>query len=155
MNPLQNCRVKTLFPCQDSPILSYHYTTSSSISVCPMLCLAAQSCSTLCNPVDCSPPGLSLSGDSPGKNTRILERVAIPSSKGSSQLRDRTQVSRIASRFFTSEPQVKSKNTGVGSQSPLQWIFLNQELNWGLLNCRQILYQLDYQGSPTWPMHIG
>ena len=46
------------------------------------------------------------------------------------------------------EPQGEPKNTGVGSQSPLQRIFLNQELNWGLLNCRQILYQLSYQGSP-------
>ena len=29
-----------------------------------------------------------------------------------------------------------------------QGIFLTQELNWGLLHCRQILYQLSYQGSP-------
>ena len=33
---------------------------------------------------------------------RILEWVAFPFSRGSSQPRDRTQVSRIASRFFTS-----------------------------------------------------
>jgi len=39
-------------------------------------------------------------------------------------------------------------NTGVGSLSLLQGIFLTQELNTGLLNCRQILYQLSYQGSP-------
>ena len=32
--------------------------------------------------------------------------------------------------------------------SLLQGIFLSQELNWGLLHCRQILYQLNYQGSP-------
>ena len=44
------------------------------------------------------------------------------------------------------EPQAKTKYTGVGSLSLLQWIFLTQELNWGLLNCRQILYQLSYQG---------
>ena len=35
----------------------------------PVLCLVAQSCLTLCNPVDCSPPGSSVHGDSPGKNT--------------------------------------------------------------------------------------
>ena len=46
------------------------------------------------------------------------------------------------------EPQGKPKNTGVGSLSLLQWIFPIQELNWGLLHCRQILYQLSYQGSP-------
>ena len=46
------------------------------------------------------------------------------------------------------EPQGKPKNTGVGSLSLLQRISLTQELNWGLLHCRQILYQLNYQGSP-------
>ena len=45
------------------------------------------------------------------------------------------------------EPQGKPKNTGVGSLSLLQQIFPIQELNWGLLHCRQILYQLSYQGS--------
>ena len=48
------------------------------------------------------------------------------------------------------EPQGKPKNTGVGSLSLLQQIFLTQELNRGLLNCRQILYQVRYQGSPKW-----
>ena len=47
-----------------------------------------------------------------------------------------------------SEPPGKSKNTGVGSLSLLQGIFPTQESNWGLLHCRQILYQLSYQGSP-------
>ena len=36
------------------------------------------------------------------------------------------------------EPQGKPKNTGVGSLSLLQRIFLTQESNWGLLRCRQI-----------------
>ena len=36
-----------------------------------LLCLVAQSCLTLCNPMDCSPPGSSVHGDSPGKNTRV------------------------------------------------------------------------------------
>ena len=40
------------------------------------------------------------------------------------------------------------QNTGVGSLSLLQGIFLTQESNWGLLHCRRILYQLSYQGSP-------
>ena len=38
------------------------------------------------------------------------------------------------------EPQGKPKNTEVGSLSLLQQIFLTQELNRGLLRCRQILY---------------
>ena len=41
------------------------------------------------------------------------------------------------------------QNPGVGSLSLLQRIFLTQELNLGLLHCRQILYQLGYQGSLT------
>ena len=45
------------------------------------------------------------------------------------------------------EPQEKPKNTVVGSLSLLQWIFLTQELNRGLLHCRRTLY-LSYQGSP-------
>ena len=47
------------------------------------------------------------------------------------------------------KPQGKPKNTGVGSLSLLQWIFLTQELNQGALHCRQILYQPNYQGSPS------
>ena len=41
------------------------------------------------------------------------------------------------------------KNTGMGSLSLLQGIFPTQGSNWGLLHCRQILYQLSYQGSPV------
>ena len=46
------------------------------------------------------------------------------------------------------EPQGKPMNTGVGSLSLLQQIFLTQESKQGLLHCRWILYQLSYQGSP-------
>ena len=45
------------------------------------------------------------------------------------------------------EPQGKPKTTGAGSLPCLKGIFLTQELNWGLLNCRWILYQLSFQGS--------
>ena len=40
------------------------------------------------------------------------------------------------------------KNTGEGSHSLLQGIFLTQGSNLGLLHCRQILYCLSHQGSP-------
>ena len=49
--------------------------------------------------------------------------------------------------FLRAEPQGKPKNTGVGSLSLLQQIFPTQELNQGLLYCRQVLYQPSYQGS--------
>ena len=43
-----------------------------------------------------------------------------------------------------SEPQGKPKNTGVGSLFLPQGMFPTQELNWDLLHCRWILYQLSY-----------
>ena len=46
-----------------------------------------------------------------------------------------------------SEPPGKPVNTRVGSLSLLQGIFLTQESNQGLLHCKQILYQLNYQGK--------
>ena len=49
--------------------------------------------------------------------------------------------------FLPAEPPGKPKNTGVGSLSLLRQIFPTQESNWGLLHCRQILYQLSYQGN--------
>ena len=76
---------------------------------------------------------------------RILEWVAFPFSRGS---RDRTQVSCVAGRFFTSWATREAQEYCMGRLSLLQGIFLTQELNRGLLNCRQILYQLSYQGSP-------
>ena len=39
--------------------------------MCDGLCLVAQSCPTLCDTLDCSPPGSSVHGDSPGKNTGV------------------------------------------------------------------------------------
>ena len=54
----------------------------------------AQSCPTLCNPMDYTVYGI--------LQARILEWLAFPFSKGSSQPRDRTQVSHVGGRFFTS-----------------------------------------------------
>ena len=53
-------------------------------------CVHAQSCPTLCNPIDCSLPDSSVHGI---LQPRILEWVAISSSKGSSQPRDWTCIS--------------------------------------------------------------
>ena len=57
--------------------------------------------------MDCSPPGSSIHGDSPGKNT------------------------------------------GVGCHALLYGIFLTQGSNPGLQHCKQILYHLSHQGSPS------
>ena len=67
--------------------------------MCVCVCvLVTQLCLILCNPKGCSPPGSSVHGI---LQATILEWVAIPFSRGSSQLRDQIQVSWIAGGFFT------------------------------------------------------
>ena len=62
-----------------------------------------QLCSTLCNPMDYNLPGLSVHGILQARIlARILEWVAMSSSRGIFPTQDRTQVSCIAGRFFTS-----------------------------------------------------
>ena len=86
--------------------------------------LVAQSCPALCNPVDCSSPGSSVLGI-------VLSvtpwTVCCPPSPW----------------------DFPGKNTGVGCHALLQGIFPTQGSNPGLLHCRQILYHLNYQGSPS------
>ena len=60
--------------------------------------LVAKSYLTLCDPMGCSPPGSSIHGIS---QVRMLQWVAIPFSRVSPQPRGWTQVSCLASRFFT------------------------------------------------------
>ena len=79
---------------------------------------------------------------------RMLEWVAIPSSRGSIHSRDVSQVSHIADEFFTVWATREALNIGVGSLALLQVIFPTQYSNQGLLHCRWILYQLSYQGRP-------
>ena len=68
-------------------------------SVSYSVVLITQSCLTwLCDPMDCSPPGSSVRGI---LQARILEQIAIPFSRGSSQPRDQIQVFWVAGRFFT------------------------------------------------------
>ena len=94
---------------------------------------------TLCDPMDDTVHEI--------LQTRTLEWVAFPFSRGSSQPRDQTQVSALQADSLPAEPPGEPENTGVGRLSLLQQIFLTQEPNRGLLHCRRILYQLNYQGS--------
>ena len=67
--------------------------------LCAVLCLVTQLCLTLCDPVIVAhqvPLSMGI------LQARILERVAMPSSGGSSQPRAWTHISHIADRFFTS-----------------------------------------------------
>ena len=80
---------------------------SSSLPHACMCALSLQLCLTLSDPMDCSPPGSSVHGI---LQARILEWVAMLSSRGSSPLRNRTHTtcdSCIIDRFFTTEPPGK------------------------------------------------
>ena len=79
---------------------------------------------------------------------RILEWVAMLSSRDlpNPGIQHRSPV--LQANSLLSESPSKPKNTGVGSLSLCQGIVPTQESDWGLLHCRQILYQLSYQGSP-------
>ena len=93
----------------------------------------AQSYPTLCDPMNYTVHEI--------LQARILEWVAFPFSRGSSQLRSPT----LQGDSLPAEAQGKPRNTVVGSLSLLQWIFQTKESNQGLLHCRQILYQLSYE----------
>ena len=98
------------------------------------------------------PHGLYSPWNSPGQNTGVgscsLEWVAHSLLQGNLPnpgIKPRCPA--LQADSLPAEPQWKPKNTGVGSLSLLQQIFLTQDLNWGPPHCRQILYQLNYQGS--------
>ena len=71
---------------------------SSQTTCIYAVCCAVLSRVQLCSPLDCGPPGSSVHGI---LQARVLEWVAMPSSRGSSPPRDRTSVSYIAGGFFT------------------------------------------------------
>ena len=83
-------------PCP--PVSSLHLCLQSCLSVdsrymCGVCAKSLQSCPTLHNPIDCSPPGSSVHGI---LQARILEWDAISSSRGASQPRDQTHISYIS-----------------------------------------------------------
>ena len=103
------------------------------------------SCPTLYNPMDCSPPGCSVHGDFPDKNTGVGCHVLLeifPTQGSNPGL--------VHSR------QILYPLSHQGSPGILEWVaypfsrdLLTQESNRGLLHGRQIIYQLNYQGSPS------
>ena len=83
----------------------------------------SQSCPTLCNPIDYTVHGI--------LQARILEWVAFPFSRGSSQPRDQTQDSHIAGRFFSS-----------WATREAIWCHINNTkllIKWSPLNCKLLL----------------
>ena len=110
------------------------------------VCLIAQSCLTLYDPMDCSLQGSSVHGYSPGKNTGMgchaLLQGIFPTQRWNPGLT-------LQADSLLSEPPGKPKNSRVDSLSLLQGSFLTQVSNWGVLHYREILYQLSYQGRPA------
>ena len=96
--------------CSSMRIVSRRATTLPTAALSPnhfhqlFFFLAAQLCQPLCEPVDCSPPGSSAQGIS---QARILEWVAISSSRRSPQSRYRPSSPALVGGFFTTEPPGK------------------------------------------------
>ena len=82
--------------------------------------------------------------NSPGQNTGVDSLFPFPGDLPNPEIEPRSPSLQVDS--LPAEPQGKPKNTGVGSLSLLQGIFLTQESSCDLLHCRWILYQLSYQG---------
>ena len=94
--------------------------------------LVAQSCPTLCSPMDCSLPSSSVHGI---LRARILQWVVISFSRGSSQPRDQTWVSHIAGRFFTIWVSLHKYSGTCGTASNLimqKLCFMRKTASWCL-----------------------
>ena len=85
--------------------------------------------------------------DSPGNNTDWSVFPCPPPGDLPNPVIEPRSLTLQADSLLTEQPG-KPKNTGMGNLSLLQGIFPTQESNWGLLHCKQILYQLSYQRSP-------
>ena len=98
-----------------------------------VLCCASvtQSCPTLCDPVDCSPPGTSIHRDFPGKNTRVgchdfLQKIFL---LGLPNPGIETRSPALQADSLLSESPEKPNNIGVGSLSLLLgWLLPNPEI---------------------------
>ena len=99
-------------------------------------------------PCGLEPTRLLCPWNSPGKNTEVgchfLLQGVFRTQGSNPGLKPRSPT--LQADCLLAEPPGKPKNTGMGSLSLLRGIFLTQKSNQGLLHCRQILYQLSYQG---------
>ena len=115
-------------------IFHRHYINlhSDPRSILVQVVLVTLSCLTLCDPMDCRPPGSSVYGI---LHTRILEQATIPFSRGSSQPRNWIRVFCIAGRFLTvcimrevhPKPMGCSKSSSWGTLTAIQSYLKKQE----------------------------
>ena len=94
-----------------------------------------QSCLTLCDLKDCSPPGSSVHRFSRQEYWSGLS-CPSPGDLPNPEIKPRSPSLEADSLPFEPPGNSPGKNTVVGSLSLLQRIFLTQESNWGLLYCR-------------------
>ena len=112
-----------------------------------VMCLVTQSCPILCDPMDCSPARLLCPWGFSREEYWSGLPCPPPGDLPNPGTEPRSPALQVDS--LPSEPPGKPVNTGVGSLTLLQGNFPTQELNWGFLHCKQILYQLSYQGIQT------
>ena len=98
----------------------------------------AQLCLTLCNPMDYFIQSMEFS------RPEYRSGLLFPSPGDLPNLGIKPRSPTLQADFLPAKPPGKPKNTGVGSLSFLQQIFLAWESNWVLLHCRWILDQLSY-----------
>ena len=108
--------------------------------------LSRSSYPTLRNPVDCSPPGSSVHGDSPGKTTRVCCHALLQGNLPNTGFEPRSPALQVDP--LPSEPPGKPKYTGVGSLSLLPGEFPDPGVELGSPALQRILYQLSHPGSP-------
>ena len=94
------------------------------------------------------PHGLYSPWNSPGQNTGVGSLSLTPGYLPNPGMESPA----LRADSYPAEPQEKPKNARVGGLSLLQGIFPTQKSNRGLLRCRQIPYQLSYQGRPWTPV---
>ena len=114
--------------------------------------LVTQQCLTLCDSMDHSLPGYSVLGI---LQARILEWVAIPSSRGSSHSRDLTQDSCTAGRFFTSWATWEAQDITVTSTEKLTQITVSGHGSHTLLHVRttRMLLKILMSGPTLKPLN--
>ena len=119
----------------------------------------AQSCPTLCDPMDCSPPGSSIHGIF---QARILEWVAISFSRRSSWPRDWTWVSHIVGRRFTiwatrEVRMLKYQNTKAPiHQASVDFLSFPSRLSRGLFTQAKLASSLSLGlGHSSWPWALA
>ena len=105
------------------------------------MCLVTQSCLTICDPMDCR--GLLYAWGF--FRQEHWSGLPYPLSEDLPNLGIKPRSPALQADSLPAEPPEKPKNTGMGSLCLLQGIFSTQESYQGILLCRWILYQLNYQ----------